>query len=155
MPFGLAIESQRVMAYSMLDYGVDPEIVVDSLIDAEESLLSEVLGFIMGLVDFDMAYGDIEFDESYWEDEILGIASEILGINEETIWLALDEGQTLASLASAQDIDPQILIDRLISEEEAWITELLADGALSEEEAEEWRSDSRELVVEIVNEPWF
>lgn len=155
LPYGMAIASQRTMAYSLLDYGVEPGAVVDSILEAEESLLSEVLGFIVGLFIFDMEGGDYGFGEECWEAEITTIVAETLGIDEDTAWLALEEGQTLASLAQAHGVEPQILIDLLMSEEEEWIAELLADGDLTEDEANEWRTDSLEMVQEIVNEPWF
>jgi hypothetical protein len=155
MPYGLMIETQRTMAYSLLDSGVKPQAVVDSILEAEESLLDEIIGFITGLFVFDMMDWEYGSGEDLWEDEIIAIVSQTLGISAETTWLAMDEGQTLASLAQTHNTEPQILIDLLMSEEEEWIAELLSDGELSEVEAADWRADSLEMVQEIVNEPWF
>lgn len=154
-PYAMAIETQRTMAYSLLDNGVEPEVVVDSILESEMSLLEQVLDFIVGLFIFDAWDDDYAYDDDFWEDEILQVITENLGIDEDTIWAALDGGQTLASLAQSHSVDPQVLIDLLMAEEEEWITEFLADGDLTESEAEEWRAESLELVQEIVNEPWF
>ncbi len=148
LPFGMVIDSQREMAYSLLDSGVEPEIVVDAVIDSEASLFAQILDFVL--------YEVLGFeDDELWEDEVIETVAEELGLSEDDVWIALDEGRTLAELAQAHGVDPQVLIDALMVEEEEWIAELLEDGELTEEEAAEWRTDSLEMIEELVYEPWF
>ena len=110
-------------------------------------------GLVFGLFDFDL-WGEDEYGEA-WEDELIEIASEALGLDEDAIWDALDSGGTIAELASANGVDPQAIIDAMMVEEEELIAELLSDGELTEEEAVEWRQESLEMIQEIVREPWF
>jgi len=149
-PYGMALETQREMAYSLLDSDVEPEAVVDAVIDSEATLLEQILGFITGLLDFDFLD-----DEDFGDDEIIEVVGEALGLSEDAIWDALDEGKTFAELAMEQGVEAQTLIDALMAEEEELIAELLAEGEIDEAEAEEWRAGSVEWIHEMVNEPWF
>ena len=94
-------------------------------------------------------------DEDFGDDEIIEVVGEALGLSEDAIWDALDEGKTFAELAMEQGVEAQTLIDALMAEEEELIAELLAEGEIDEAEAEEWRAGSVEWIHEMVNEPWF
>lgn len=84
-------------------------------------------------------------------------AAETIGIDEDTLWNELDAGNSLADIATANGVEPQALIDALVVEENAFIDELLADGEISEAEAEEWRMYVIEDFTYLVNETddWF
>ena len=162
----LAVESQRAMAYSLLDNGMDPYLVLDAVFDAELVLIEQIQDPFFGFWDldewaFDEDFGfedfldDEAWDELAFEDELATVISEVLGIAADEIWDAVDEGTTLAQLAEAKGIDPQALVDRLVAEDDAWIEELVADGELDEDEAAEWREETAEFVRELVFEPWF
>ena len=150
----LPIEIQRSMATSLLDAGVEPEIVVDAVLESEANLFEQVFDFLFGWLDFE-SWGWFDEDEAYWEEVTIEAAASVLGLDEDAIWETLDDGGTLASLATAQGIDPQVLVDALIASEESEIAELLKDGELTEDEAAEWRAESKDYMVETVHEPWF
>jgi hypothetical protein len=150
----LPIEIQRSMATSLLDSGVEPELVVDAVLESEANLFEQVFDFLFGWLDFE-TWGWFDDDEAYWEDVTIEAAASVLGLDEDAIWETLDDGGTLAALATAQGIDPQVLVDALIANEETEIVELLNDGELTEEEAAEWRAESKDYMMETVHEPWF
>lgn len=159
--FGYAIESQRSMAYSLLDNGVQPEAVVDAVLDAETELLFQVteptfldqmLDLVFGIFDFDEWFLD---EDVMLEDDLLALVAQELSLDEDTLWEALDDGKTIAELAQAAGVTLEDLTSTLMAEEEAFIVELLAEEDLSESEAEEWRAEYREWLDELLTEPWF
>ncbi|MEM8862502.1 MAG: hypothetical protein AAGD96_29670 [Chloroflexota bacterium] len=94
-----------------------------------------------------------DFEDGGWievEGDMLDLAA-IIGIDEETLWQSLDEGKSLAEIAAANGVDPQVLIDAMVAEEEEFIKMLLDAGEISEEEAAEWRAKSAEYMAFEVN----
>ena len=162
----LAVESQRTMAYALLDSGMDPYLVLDAVFEAELVLIEQIQDPFLGLWGFDAwAFDDVFGFEDFmddafltdlaFEDELAEAISEVLGIGVDEIVDAVDEGKTLAQLAESKGIDPEVLVDRLVAEDEAWIQELVTEGELDEDEAAEWREETLEFVRELVFEPWF
>lgn len=152
LPFGMAIESQRSMAYSLLDNGVKPEAVVDAVLEAETNLLEEILSFILGIFDFDSWFAD---DEAYWEDDLLVVVAQELAIDEDAIWDALEEGKTIAELVAEAGLELEPVTAKLLAADEAMIAELLESGEINASEAAEWRAESQEMIHEFVHESWF
>jgi polyhydroxyalkanoate synthesis regulator phasin len=79
------------------------------------------------------------------------VAAEALGITEDELRDALRDGQTIAEVASAQGVDVQAVIDALVAEATTRIDEAVADGDLTQEEADERTADLVERVTELVN----
>ena len=66
------------------------------------------------------------------------IAAETLGLDEEALWEKLDGGQSLAEIAQAQGVEPQAVIDAIVAAEKESVAALVADGVLTQAEADEW-----------------
>jgi uncharacterized protein YidB (DUF937 family) len=96
---------------------------------------------------------DWEMAEGAWEGvDWFGIAIEILNVDEEALWEALENGQTLAAFAETQGADPQALADAIVAAETEWIKDLVAEGTLAQEEADEWLALLPEEVQFFLNE---
>ncbi|MEZ5341071.1 MAG: hypothetical protein R2706_06375 [Acidimicrobiales bacterium] len=54
--------------------------------------------------------------------------AEILGLTQDEVRAALDDGQTIADLAAAQGVDVQTVIDAIIADMTEHINEHVADG---------------------------
>lgn len=81
----------------------------------------------------------------------LGTAADLLGMDVEDVIAALREGETLASLAEANGVDPQAIIDALVTPAIERIDQAVADGRIDTERAEELKADLIEKVTNFVN----
>ncbi|NOZ29827.1 MAG: hypothetical protein GXP39_17505 [Chloroflexi bacterium] len=147
--------------------GVDPEALVDAIVAAESvwidelvargelieeeaaALKEEIRQFAVEFV-YEEGIEVIEPEEVDW----FAIVEEVLGLSEDELCEALADGRSLADVARDRGMDPEALVDAIVAAERAWIDDLVADGSLTAEEAEEWIAEIREFAVEFVNEPW-
>ena len=81
----------------------------------------------------------------------LDAAAEALGLSVEDLRTALQDGQTLAEAAQAQGVDPQAVIDALVGEAKAHLDEEVAEGDLTQEEADQKLSEATERITDMVN----
>ncbi len=99
--------------------------------------------------------GDGDEDEYWMDDEYpdpFQAAADVIGISVDELWDALDNGQTIAELAAANGVELQTVIDAMVATEYEFIDQMLADGEIDAEEAEEWRNEVVEYTTEMVNE---
>lgn len=79
------------------------------------------------------------------------IAAQTIGIDEEILWTELEAGQTVAQVSQANGVDPQVVIDAVLAAEIALIDQELADGHITEAEAQEWRAEAQEFIPNAIN----
>ena len=166
-----AIDGGQTLAAISQEKGVDPAAIVTLIVDSENALIDELKATgelseeeaAEWLAEVDEYANEIvyegfeEFEDEeieFEDDEFYAPVAELLGMEQEAIWEALESGQSLAQLAVAQGVELQALKDTLIATEEALIDELLTAGEISEEEAAEWRAELPADVDEWVNESW-
>lgn len=89
----------------------------------------------------------------------LSAAADALGISETELRDALAEGRTMAEVADAQGVDVQSVVDALVAEKQARIADAVADGRLTQDQADEILAEVVERVTARVNgerpEPGF
>ncbi len=90
-------------------------------------------------------------ENGYLEPEV--IAANLLGIDPEVLWEALDGGQTVAELAAAQNVDVETIIAAAMAEEERLIGYLLANEVVDSADAAEWRTEHAAYLTELINTP--
>jgi hypothetical protein len=78
----------------------------------------------------------------------LEAAAGAIGITEEELRTALRDGGTLAEVAEANGVDPQAVIDALVAELQTRLDERVADGDLTQEEADEKLASGTERITE-------
>lgn len=61
------------------------------------------------------------------------------------------DGATLESVAEAQGVDVQVLIDALVAEAQEHLAQAVEDGRLTQEEADEKAADLEARITELVN----
>ena len=83
----------------------------------------------------------------------LEIASQALGMSVEELHTALDGGQTLAQVASDKGVNVQVIIDALVAERTTHINQEVADGELTQAEADEKLAEVTQKVTDMVNNP--
>lgn len=81
----------------------------------------------------------------------LGVAAEAIGIPEDELRGSLGEGGSLADVASERDVDPQVVIDALVSAATTEIGQAVADGEIDAERATAIKEDLAERVDDFVN----
>jgi hypothetical protein len=84
--------------------------------------------------------------------EALEAAAAAIGIDEDALREALRDGPTLAEVAEANGVDPQVVVDALVAEANERLDEAVAEGRLSEERATELRAELAERITERVQE---
>ena len=65
------------------------------------------------------------------------LIADTIGISTEDLRAALEDGQTIAEVATAGGVDPSTVVGALVTEMEARLDEAVAEGRLTEEEATE------------------
>lgn len=171
------VDSGKSLAEIAQANGVDPQVLIDAVIAYENQMIDEMAA--VGLVTDEEAAewrsetpafaAELvnetfeEFDEEFYEeheecdfdeDEDFypeDTAAALIGISADEFYEQLDGGQSMADVARANGVDPQIIIDALIAEEVAWIDELVAAGEISDQEAEEWREETAQYISFEVN----
>jgi transposase-like protein len=148
---------------------VDSQVVIDAILEVETALIAQLVdeGYLTQ-EGADELLADVRamvegFVEDSWADPAWGpgmgvdwfaVAAETIGIDEEALSEALEGGQSLADIAQAHGVDPQAVIDAIIEAERALASELVAEGEITQEEADEWLSFVEEDVSSFVLESW-
>ena len=82
----------------------------------------------------------------------LETAAETIGLTVEELVDAMRDGQTVAEVAEANDVDPQAVVDALVAEANAHIDEAVAAGELTAEEGAERKAVAAERIATFVHE---
>ena len=85
---------------------------------------------------------------------LVDAAAEATGLTEDEVIAALQEGQTFAQIAEAQGVDSQALVDAFLADREAALEQAVADGWLTQEQADWMLAEMTEHVSERVTQPW-
>ena len=82
----------------------------------------------------------------------LSTAADTLGMTEDELRTALQaDGASLASVAQAQGVDVQTLIDALVQEATDRINQAVTDGDLTQDEADQRLADLEQRITDRVN----
>ena len=82
----------------------------------------------------------------------LDAAATALGMTSDELREAMSaDGATLASVAEAQGVDVQVVIDALVGEAQERLDRAVADGRLTQAEADEKATDLEARITEMVN----
>jgi len=84
---------------------------------------------------------------------VLAAVVEAIGIPAEDLRAALADGQTLAQLAEANGVDPQVVIDAIVDAGTARIDQQAAQGAITPEQAANRKAHLPERAADYVNNP--
>jgi hypothetical protein len=82
----------------------------------------------------------------------LDTAAEAIGVAPEDLRVALEDGSTIAEVAEANSVDPQVVIDAMVAELSDRLDEGVAAGRLTADEATERLGRATEKITTSVNE---
>ncbi len=81
----------------------------------------------------------------------LAAVAERLGISPDELWAALGEGRTIAEIAADNGVDIEAVVDAIAAEHEEWLVRAVADGELTQEQADRLRQRAEERARAIVD----
>ena len=80
-----------------------------------------------------------------------GEIAELFGLEPDELRDLLQDGQSLADVATAQGVDVQTVIDTLVNAAKEHLDEAVANGRLTQEEADAKLAEITERITEMVN----
>jgi hypothetical protein len=81
----------------------------------------------------------------------LSAAATAIGIEEAALRTALEDGQTIAEVAAANNVDVQKVIDAIVAEMNSHLAEAVTDGHLTQAQADEMKANATERATALVN----
>lgn len=78
-------------------------------------------------------------------------AAEAIGVTTEELGQALRDGQTIAEVAAANNVDVQVVIDAMVAQLETHLAEEVASGEHTQAEVDEKLANATERITAIVN----
>ena len=79
------------------------------------------------------------------------MAAGAIGISEDDLKTALQSGQSMAEVATANGVDPQAVIDALVADAQAKLAEKVASGDITQAQADEINAGLVERITDVVN----
>lgn len=80
----------------------------------------------------------------------LEAAAEAIGIDVDELRTALDEGQSIANVATANGVEPDAVVDAMVAERAERLAAAVESGRLTQEEADERLADKSEKIEDRV-----
>jgi hypothetical protein len=84
----------------------------------------------------------------------LDIIAEALDLTVDEVKTELEEGISIADLATAHDVDVQIIIDAIVAQREEAMAVAVENGRINQEQADEMLANLADSITEHVNTPW-
>ena len=78
-------------------------------------------------------------------------AAAAIGISEDDLRAALQQGQSLAQVAQAHNVDPQKVIDALVADELKELDQRVASGEITQAQADARKTDLTQHITDRVN----
>jgi len=85
---------------------------------------------------------------------LVDATAEATGLTVDEVIAALQEGQTFAQIAEEQGVDLQAIVDAFLADRQAALEQAVADGRLTQEQADEMLAEMTEHVSEHLEETW-
>lgn len=79
------------------------------------------------------------------------VIAEAIGIDEAALRDALSNGQSIAEVATANDVDPQVVIDAMVADARTRIDQAVADEDMTQAQADEKLAELTTRVTAMVN----
>lgn len=79
------------------------------------------------------------------------LAAETIGIEESALLDAIESGETIAAVATANGVDAAAVIDALVAADQVKLDEQVADGSITAEVADEKAAAALDRITGVVN----
>lgn len=81
----------------------------------------------------------------------LAVAAKTIGISESDLHTALENGQSVADVAKAHNVDPQKVIDALVADAKTHLADQVTAGRLTQAQADQISSTLTQRITDFVN----
>jgi len=86
------------------------------------------------------------------ENSLLSVAAKELGMTTDELIAELSDGKTIAQVAGERSVDPQAIADAYMAERSAWLADLVAEGRLTQEQADAMLDHMADEILEHMDE---
>ena len=153
------LEAGKSLAQVAEAEGVEKQTLIDALVKAGEAKLDEAKADlpdrIAEMVDATHTPGEMGGHEGRGpggRGPGLESAAKALGVSEDDLKTALQDGKTIAEVAKDKGVDKQTVIDALVADAKAKTAEAVTDGKLTQEQADERLADVTDKITTMVDE---
>ncbi len=175
--------SGRAIADIANERGVDPQTIIDALIEADHVLIDQLAAesgmsaeeisawkteaiifqnsFVHSVQPTEVPadFGDTEMvivDEGEVSAyDPFQLSADMIGISVDDLWVEINQQKTIADVAQANNVAVQPIIDALLVAQNEEIDALEASGQIQPADAAEWRASALQAVTEMVSTPLF
>ena len=136
-------------------HNVEPQQVTDAIVAAEKEQIAQLA-----------ANDELSRDEAAeWLAELeneaaffvkvegcvdwFDVAAKTIGVEVDALFAAMDKDQSIADVAKANNVEAQKVVAAIVAAEKTWLNEQVANGALSQDEADEWLLADNDLAEEV------
>jgi len=88
------------------------------------------------------------------ENSLINVAAEQLNLEVDDLLAELQDGKSIAEVAESQGVDPQTIADAYIAVRTERLDEAVAEGRITQEQADEMLAHVTEEMAEHLNEPF-
>ncbi len=90
------------------------------------------------------------------QSSLLAVAAEELSMTVEELAAALEneDTNTIAAVAAAQGVDPQVIVDAFVAQRAEWMAQAVEDGRMTQEQADYMLDHMQEEVLEHLDTPY-
>ena len=81
----------------------------------------------------------------------LSVAASTIGVSEDDLKTALQSGQSIADVATANNVDPQTVIDALVADAQQHLADDVSSGKLTQDQADQISADLQTRITDAVN----
>jgi len=85
---------------------------------------------------------------------LVDATAEATGLTVDEVIAALQEGQTFAQIATEHGVDPQAIVDAFLADRKAALEQAVADGRLTQEQADQMLKEMAEHVSARLEQAW-
>jgi len=88
------------------------------------------------------------------EDSFISVAADELGMTVQDLVVELQDSKTIADVAADKDVDPQVIVDAFVAQHTERLNEAVADGRITQKQADLMTEQMTEEVQEHLTEPF-
>jgi hypothetical protein len=88
------------------------------------------------------------------ENALIAVAAEELGLTRQELIAELQGGKTIADVAAEKNVAVETIVDAFLAPRAERLNELVANGQLTQEQADTQLAQMKTNVTERINQPW-
>jgi uncharacterized protein YidB (DUF937 family) len=166
-----ALQGGKTITALAQEKGVDPQTIADAYIAQLTTNLTQAVTngqITQKQADYMVEQAKTQVTEQLnatWENmgprgfhgemvDVLSVAADKLGMTQSDLQTELKSGKTIADIAKEKGVDPQTIIDACIANLTTKLNEAVANGTMTQAQADQQLEQARTQVTNQVNSTW-